>query len=69
MADISVIVPVYKAEAYLRRCVDSILAQSYQDLEVILVEDGSPDNCGKICREYAAKDPRVTALHQQNQGQ
>ena len=53
---ITVIVPVYKVEKYLRRCIDSILAQTYTNLEIILVDDGSPDNCGKICDEYAQKD-------------
>ena len=50
---LAVIVPVYKVEPYLRQCVDSILSQSYQDLKVILVDDGSPDSCGAICDEYA----------------
>lgn len=65
---ISVIVPVYKVEQYINRCVDSILVQSYKNLEVILVDDGSPDNCGKICDEYAAKDRRVKVIHQKNGG-
>ncbi|MBE6116338.1 MAG: glycosyltransferase family 2 protein, partial [Erysipelotrichaceae bacterium] len=60
MPEFSVIVPVYKVEKYLRRCVDSILIQKNADFEVILVDDGSPDNCGAICDEYAAKDDRVT---------
>jgi len=68
MATISVIVPVYKVEPYLRRCVDSILAQTYTDFELILVDDGSPDNCGKICDEYAAKDNRIKVIHQANAG-
>lgn len=68
MPKISVIVPVYKVEAYLHACVDSLLAQTYSDFELILVDDGSPDNCGKICDEYAAKDPRVRCVHQENQG-
>lgn len=68
MATISVIVPVYKVEAYIHRCVDSILTQTFQDLEVILVDDGSPDNCGSICDEYAAKDYRVHVIHQSNGG-
>ncbi|MDO4935200.1 MAG: glycosyltransferase [Phascolarctobacterium sp.] len=66
---ISVIIPVYKAEKYLQRCVDSVLNQTYQDLEIILVDDGSPDKCPKICDEYAQKDKRVKVIHQQNQGQ
>ena len=55
MATISVIVPVYKVEPYLHRCVDSILSQTYGDFELILVDDGSPDNCGRICDKYAEK--------------
>lgn len=65
---ISVIVPVYKAEKYLHRCVDSILAQSYTDFELLLIDDGSPDNCGAICDEYAAKDSRVRVFHKDNGG-
>ena len=68
MPKISVIVPVYKVEAYLHRCVDSILNQSYQDFELILVDDGSPDNCGAICDEYARQDGRIRVIHQQNGG-
>ena len=68
MPKISVIVPVYKVEQYLHECVDSILAQTFTDFELILVDDGSPDNCGKICDEYAAKDSRVRVIHQENQG-
>lgn len=65
---ISVIVPVYKVEAFLRPCVDSILAQTFSDFELILVDDGSPDNCGAICDEYAKRDSRVRVIHQQNGG-
>lgn len=65
---ISVIVPVYKVEAYLSRCIDSILSQTFTDFELILVDDGSPDNCGKICDEYAEKDSRVRVIHQENGG-
>lgn len=65
---VSVIVPVYKVESYLRKCVDSILNQTFRDFELILVDDGSPDNCGKICDEYAAADGRVKVIHQQNGG-
>lgn len=64
----SVIVPVYQVEAYLRPCVDSILAQSFGDLELILVDDGSPDGCGPLCDGYAEKDGRVAVIHQQNAG-
>lgn len=65
---ISVIVPVYKAEKYLHRCVDSILAQTFTDFELILVNDGSPDNSGAICDEYAQKDSRVRVFHKENGG-
>lgn len=65
---ISVIVPVYKVEAYLRQCLDSILASTYSNLEVIVVDDGSPDECPRICDEYAEKDARVQVIHQENQG-
>lgn len=63
---ISVVVPVYKVEKYLPRCVDSILNQTFSDFELILVDDGSPDNCGKICDRYAEKDARVRVIHQEN---
>lgn len=65
---ISVIVPVYKAEKYLHRCVDSILAQTYTDFELLLIDDGSPDNSGAICDEYATKDSRVRVFHKENGG-
>lgn len=65
---ISVIVPVYRAEQVLARCVDSLLAQTYTHLEIILVEDGSPDNSGLLCDAYAAKDERIRVLHQTNAG-
>lgn len=65
---ISVIVPVYMVEAYLRECVDSILNQTYRNLEVILVDDGSLDKCGYICDEYANHDKRVRVIHTQNEG-
>ena len=64
----SVILPIYKVEKYLSACVDSILNQSYTDFEVILVDDGSPDRCPKICDEYATKDKRVKVIHQSNAG-
>ncbi len=66
---ISVIVPVYNAEAYLSRCIDSILSQTYKNLEVLLVDDGSRDNSGKICDEYAQKDARIRVFHKENGGQ
>ena len=65
---ISVIVPIYKVENYLKVCVQSILDQSYGKLEVILVDDGSPDNCGKMCDDYAIKDSRVKVIHKANGG-
>lgn len=65
---VSVIVPVYKAEKYLRRCLDSILGQTMSDFEVILIDDGSPDNSGEICDEYAAKDSRFRVIHKENGG-
>lgn len=68
ISEVSVIVPVYKVEAYLHRCVDSILRQTYQNFELILVDDGSPDNCGVICDEYAKKDSRIHVIHQENGG-
>ena len=68
MPEISVIVPVYKVEKYLERCVDSILGQSFSDFELILVDDGSPDTCGEICEKYAKSDSRVVVIHQQNGG-
>lgn len=65
---ISVIVPVYKVEKYLSRCVESILAQTYKNFELILVDDGSPDQSGAICDEYALKDKRVNVIHKKNGG-
>lgn len=66
---ISVIVPVYRVEKYLCKCVKSIQSQTYTDLEIILVDDGSPDNCGKICDELASEDKRIKVIHQKNGGQ
>ena len=65
---ISVIVPVYKVEAYLDRCVQSIVDQTYRNLEIILVDDGSPDNCGAMCDTWAEKDPRIKVIHKENGG-
>ncbi len=68
MPEISVIVPVYKVEMYLHRCINSILAQTFKDFELILVDDGSPDNSGIICEKYAAMDKRIHVIHQKNSG-
>ena len=68
MPNISVIVPVYKVEPFLHRCVQSILDQTYRDFELILVDDGSPDRCGELCEEYGRLDSRVRVLHQENGG-
>lgn len=65
---VSVIVPVYKVEPYLHQCVDSIINQTFNNLEIILVDDGSPDECPKICDEYAISDPRIRVIHQENRG-
>lgn len=65
---VSIIVPIYKVEPYLRRCLDSIVNQTYTNLEVILVDDGSPDNCPQICDEYAVKDRRIVVIHKKNGG-
>lgn len=69
MPEISIIVPVYRAEKYLNACVDSILCQTFSDFELVLIEDGSPDQSGAICDEYAQRDQRVRVIHQPNQGQ
>ncbi|NQX46881.1 glycosyltransferase [Paenibacillus tritici] len=66
--EISIIVPIYNVELYLNKCVDSILAQSFSNFEVILVNDGSPDKCGEICEYYKELDPRVVVIHKQNGG-
>lgn len=65
---ISVIIPVYKVEPYLPKCIESVLHQAYQELEIILVDDGSPDRCGAICDEYAEKDARIRVIHKENGG-
>lgn len=65
---VSVVVPVYKIEDYLKKCIDGLIEQTYTNIEIILVDDGSPDNCGKICDDYALKDKRIRAIHQQNRG-
>lgn len=63
---ISIIVPIYNIEKYSKKCVDSIINQTYKNLEIILVDDGSPDNSGKICDEFSEKDNRVKVIHQKN---
>lgn len=68
MAEISIIVPVYQVEKYIRQCIDSILAQTFTNFELILVDDGSKDNSGKICDEYAARDNRIRVIHKENGG-
>ena len=68
MPELSVIVPVYNTEKYLHKCVDSILSQTYRDFELLLVDDGSPDQCGTICDAYAAQDSRVKVIHKTNGG-
>lgn len=65
---ISVIIPVYNVEKYIHKCVDSVLNQTYRNLEIILVDDGSPDNCPQICDEYAQRDSRVMVVHKENEG-
>lgn len=68
MPKVSVIVPIYKVEKYLRQCIDSIINQSLKDIEIILVNDGSPDNCPKICDEYKKIDSRIKVIHKKNGG-
>ena len=65
---ISIIIPIYKVEKYLKRCVDSVLAQTFTDLEIILVDDGSTDNCPQMCDMFAEKDSRIKVIHKENGG-
>lgn len=65
---ISVIVPIYKVELYMRKCIQSVLNQTYRNIEILLVDDGSPDHCGEICDEYARNDPRIRVFHISHQG-
>lgn len=65
---ISIIVPVYKVEKYLSKCIESLINQTYRDIEIILVDDGSPDRCPQICNNYAEKDKRIIVIHQPNSG-
>lgn len=64
----SIVVPVYKVEAYLDKCVQSLIGQTFSDIEIILVDDGSPDQCGKMCDDYAAQDERIKVIHKENGG-
>lgn len=68
MPKVSIIVPIYRVEAYLRECIDSVLCQTFSDFELILVDDGSPDCCGEICEEYARQDSRIRVIHKPNGG-
>ena len=68
MVLVSIVVPIYKVEPYLEKCVESIRNQTYKNLEIILVDDGSPDKCGAMCDEYAEADPRIRVIHKQNGG-
>ena len=65
---VSVIVAIYKVEDYLKQCVQSIIGQTYHNIEIILVDDGSPDDCPVICDEFSRKDPRVCVIHKENEG-
>ncbi|MDY6407580.1 MAG: glycosyltransferase, partial [Pseudomonadota bacterium] len=69
MPEVSVIVPIYKTEKYLRRCLDSICAQTFRDIEIICINDGSPDNSLSILDEYAIRDTRIQIINQENKGQ
>lgn len=68
MAEVCVIVPVYRVQDYLHRCIDSVLSQTFCNFTLVLVDDGSPDNCGQICDDYALRDGRVHVIHQKNAG-
>ena len=68
MAEVSIIVPIYNIEQYVGKCIESILAQTYPDFELILVDDGSPDDCGRICDEYGERDERIKVIHKKNGG-
>lgn len=68
MAQVSIIVPVYQIEKYIRKCIESIQSQTFSDFELILVDDGSKDASGSICDEYAKKDNRIKVIHKKNEG-
>jgi len=65
---VSIVIPVYKTEPYLNRCIESVVGQTYTDLEILLIDDASPDNCPAICDAWAQKDPRIRVIHKENQG-
>ena len=65
---VSVLIPVYNVEAYLPQCLDSVVGQTYRNLEILIADDGATDGCGAICDAYAARDPRITVFHKQNEG-
>ena len=65
---VSIIIPIYNVEKDLKRCIESVLNQTYQNIEIILVDDGSPDNCPKICEDYKIKDSRIKVIHKKNGG-
>ena len=68
MAKVSIIIPIYNVEKYLRECLESVINQTLKDVEIICVDDGSPDNCPQICDEYASKDNRIKVIHKENGG-
>ena len=68
MAKVSVIIPIYNVEKYLKECLESVIDQTLKDIEIICVDDGSPDNCPRICDEYAQKDNRIKVIHKENGG-
>ena len=65
---VSIIIPIYNVEKYSDECITSVINQTYKNIEIILVDDGSPDNCGKICDNYALKDKRIKVIHEKNGG-
>ena len=65
---ISIVIPVYKVEKYLEKCIESIINQTYKNLEIIIVDDGSPDNCPQMCDEFAKSDKRIKVIHKENGG-
>ena len=65
---VSIIVPVYNAERFLKECIQSVILQTYKNIELLLIDDGSPDKCGEICDDYACKDERIHVFHQHNAG-